>query len=58
VRNDKEQEEVTMDKIKPRNIAAYALAIRGGRGAGNHNNRTYDVAKGYVRKGKYPAKEE
>ena len=47
-----------MDTIKPRNAAAYALAIRGGRNAGNHNNRTYDVAKGHVRKGKYPAKEE
>jgi len=47
-----------MDTIKPRNAAAYALAIRGGREAGNHKNRTYDVAKGHVRKGKYPAKEE
>jgi len=47
-----------MDKIKPRNVAALALAIRGGRGAGNHNNRTYDVAKGHVRKGKYPLKGE
>lgn len=44
--------------VKPRNPAAYGLAIRGGRGAGTHANREYDVAKGFVRKGKYPKMEE
>lgn len=44
--------------VKPRNPAAYGLAIRGGRGAGTHANREYEALKGYIRKDKYPKMEE